>query len=219
MLCFHPSPFILLPINMTTLTMIDYGASNLRSAYKAFEFVGADVHVTSDPDEVLRATKLTLPGVGAFGSGMAALRDKGLITAVQEAVAKGTPLLGICVGMQFLFESSDELGQHNGLSLIPGQVTRFPVGNLKVPHIGWNQIQFQDEHPLLNNVPQNSHAYFVHSYHCIPTDDAHIIASSTYGLSFTAVVGYQNVFGIQFHPEKSQTTGLQILRNYLDVSW
>lgn len=197
--------------------MIDYGASNLRSAFKAFEFVGADVKVTSNPDDVMSATRLTLPGVGAFGSGMAAIRKRGLDTAVKSAAANGIPLLGICVGMQFLFDTSDEMGLHQGLGLMPGKVIRFPENGLKVPHIGWNQIHHKEAHPLLNHVPPASYAYFVHSYHCIPQEPDHTIATTDYGLSFTAVVGHKNVYGIQFHPEKSQTSGLQILRNFLDI--
>jgi glutamine amidotransferase len=202
---------------MTKLTMIDYGASNLRSAQKAFEFIGADVLVTSDPKDVLRATKLTLPGVGAFGSGMAAVRQRNLEPAIKEAVQNGMLMLGICVGMQFLFEDSNELGQYEGLGLIPGHVVRFPESELKVPHIGWNQIQHNGMHPLLRYVPQNSHAYFVHSYHCVPDDSADIIATTEYGRPFTAIVGRENVYGIQFHPEKSQTVGLQILKNFMDM--
>ncbi len=171
------------------LTMIDYGASNLRSAYKAFEAVGADVHVTSDPDEILAATRLTLPGVGAFGSGMAALRASKVDTAVKQAVKNGKPLLGICVGMQFLFDEGDEMGIHEGLGLIPGKVTRFPDNGLKVPHIGWNQIHFKNDHPLLANVPQNSYAYFVHSYHCVPKDSVDIVASTPYGDPFQPLLG------------------------------
>lgn len=201
----------------TKLTMIDYGASNLRSAYKAFEFVGANVHVTSDPDEVLQSTRLTLPGVGAFGSGMAAVRAHGLDVAVKTAVARGIPLLGICVGMQFLFDTGDEMGIHEGLGLIPGRVTRFPDNDLKVPHIGWNQIHHNGSHPLLRDVPTESYAYYVHSYHCIPANAEHTIATTIYGEPFTAIVGHENVYGIQFHPEKSQTSGLQILRNFLDL--
>lgn len=202
---------------MTQLTMIDYGASNLRSAQKAFEFVGADVLVTSDPADVRRATKLTLPGVGAFGSGMTAVRQRNLEPAIKEAVAAGVPLLGICVGMQFLFDDSTELGQHIGLGLIPGHVIRFPESGLKVPHIGWNQIVHDGAQPLLRHVPSGSHAYFVHSYHCVPDDVGATIATTAYGRPFTAIVGQDNVWGIQFHPEKSQTVGLQILKNYLDM--
>jgi len=200
-----------------TITMIDYGGSNLRSAQKAFEFIGADVHLTSNPEDVLKAGKLTLPGVGAFGSGMAAVRERNLEEAIHAAVVKGTPLLGICIGMQFLFDESDEMGIHKGLGLIPGRVTRFPASSLKVPHMGWNQLEFDEQHPLLAHVASGSHAYFVHSYHCIPRDNNDIVAHTDYGGPFTAIVRHGNVFGLQFHPEKSQQTGLQIIRNYVEL--
>ena len=200
-----------------TITMIDYGGSNLRSAQKAFEFIGADVRLTSDPEDVLKADKLTLPGVGAFGSGIAAVRERGLEEAIITAVAKGTSLLGICIGMQFLFDESNEMGSHKGLGLIPGRVTRFPANGLKVPHMGWNQLEFDAVHPLLTNVEPGSHTYFVHSYHCIPENSSDIIARTDYGGLFTAIVGRNNVYGLQFHPEKSQHTGLQIIRNYVEL--
>ncbi len=201
----------------STITMIDYGASNIRSAQKAFEAVGANVELTSDPETVLKGTKLVLPGVGAFGAGMNALRARGLDTAVCEAVAKGVPLLGICLGMQFLFDESDEMGQHEGLGLIPGRVTRFDLDDdqLKVPHMGWNQIEHDQSHPLLRDVPDGSHTYFVHSYFCIPSFEEDIVAVTRYGRPFTSIVSRENVHAIQFHPEKSQVRGLQLLSNYL----
>lgn len=231
--------------------MIDYGGSNLRSAQKAFEFMGAVVHVTSDPHEVVKASKLVLPGVGAFGAGMAAVRARGLETAGQEAAAKGTPFLGICVGMQFLFDTSDEMGQHTGLRLVPGRVTRFVEVNseqsavnseqlavnsqqstqletqnskletqnskLKIPHMGWNQLLHNGRSPLLHNVPNAAYTYFVHSYYCIPNDETNVIAWTEYGRSFASVVGKDNIFGLQFHPEKSQQVGLQIIKNFLEM--
>ncbi|MCP5096595.1 MAG: imidazole glycerol phosphate synthase subunit HisH [Chloroflexi bacterium] len=200
-----------------TITMIDYGGSNLQSAFKAFEYVGADVQLTSDPEDVINADKLTLPGVGAFGSGMAAVRERGLEEAMKTAVAKGTPLLGICIGMQFLFDESDEMGTHKGLGLIPGRVTRFPATGLKVPHMGWNQLEFDTPHPLLTDVEVGSHTYFVHSYYCTPTDKTNIIATADYGNHFSAIVHCNNVYGLQFHPEKSQHTGLQIIKNYIEL--
>lgn len=200
-----------------TVTMIDYGASNIRSAQKAFEFVGAEVRLTDDPEVITRAEKLVLPGVGAFGAGIAKLRDKNLPQAIQKAVGNGTPLLGICLGMQFLFEESDELGIHQGLGLLPGYVTRFNLANkdLKVPHIGWNQINHDEDHPLLTGVPCGAHTYFVHSYYCRPADDKSVIANTDYGRPFASIVGLGNVYGLQFHPEKSQKRGLQILKNYV----
>ena len=151
---------------------------------------------------------------------MAALRERDLDHAIQEAAARGIPLLGICVGMQFLFDESDEMGQHHGLGLIPGKVTRIAATApaLKVPHMGWNQIEYEAPHPLLERVPSGSHTYFVHSYYCVPDDAAHTIATTSYGRPFTSVIGRDRVYGIQFHPEKSQKRGLQLLRNYLQMT-
>lgn len=203
----------------TIITMIDYGASNIRSAQKAFETVGASVELTSDPDVVLRAEKLVLPGVGAFGAGMQELRERGLDTAVNKAVANGIPLLGICLGMQFLFEESEEMGRHEGLGLVPGHVTRFNLveEQLKVPHMGWNQIEHNESHPLLKGVPSGSHTYFVHSYYCVPANEEDIVAVTQYGGPFTSIVSRGNVHGIQFHPEKSQKRGLQLIKNYIEM--
>ena len=205
---------------MNDITMIDYGGSNLRSAQKALEAVGAPVQVTADPDVVRRADKLVLPGVGAFGTGIAALRARGLDAATLAAVEAGALLLGICLGMQFLFDDSDEMGRHAGLGLIPGRVTRFPAGlhaagrPLKVPHVGWNEIDHDGKHPLLAGVALGAHAYFVHSYYCAPGNDSDVLARADYGGPFAAVVGRGRVFGIQFHPEKSQRVGLRILSNF-----
>ncbi len=200
--------------------MIDYGASNIRSAQKAFEYVGAVVRLTADPDVVRRADRLVLPGVGAFGAGIDALRAKGLDTAICEAVNAGTPLLGICLGMQFLFEESDEMGVHRGLGLVPGHVTRFELMGygLKVPHMGWNQIDIVEDNPLVAGVPNGAHAYFVHSYYCVPGDTQDVVARTDYGRPFAAIIAHNSIFGIQFHPEKSQRRGLQILSNYLALT-
>lgn len=204
-----------------TITMIDYGGSNLRSAQKAFEFVGAAVEVTADADTVRRAGKLVLPGVGAFGAGMAAIRKRDLEPAIQEAVENGAPLLGICLGMQFLFDTSDEMGSHRGLGLIPGKVTRFPssltIHNLKIPHMGWNQIEPAWPSPLLAGIQAGDYAYFVHSYYCEPMAATAVLAWTDYGFPFASMVAQNNVFGIQFHPEKSQQVGLRILQNFVEA--
>ena len=202
------------------ITLIDYGGSNLRSVQKAFEFVGAPVQVTADAGVVRQAEKLVLPGVGAFGAGTAALRQRGLDTAVGEAAERGVLLLGICLGMQLLFDESNELGRYRGLGLIPGQVTRFVPrpSILKVPHMGWNQISHNGSKPLLRGVPSGAHAYFVHSYYCQPANPESIIADTDYGRLFASIVGRDNVYGIQFHPEKSQMVGLQILRNFVEMA-
>jgi glutamine amidotransferase len=196
------------------ITMIDYGGSNLRSVQKAFEAVGAMVAVTADPQTVAQAAKLVLPGVGAFGAGMAALRARGLDEAVSAAVARGAWLLGICLGMQFLFDESEEMGRHAGLGLLPGRVVRFPAGALKVPHVGWNEIEPRVAHPLLIGLPPGAHAYFVHSYLCVPARPDDVLATADYGGPFAAIVGRGRVCGLQFHPEKSQRVGLGILRNF-----
>ncbi len=199
------------------ITMIDYGGSNLRSVQKALEFVGAQVTVTDDPAGVARAEKLVLPGVGAFGAGMKALRERGLAEAVSAAAHHAIPLLGICLGMQFLFETSEEMGAHEGLGLVRGRVIRFSPNGLVVPHMGWNQIEPTREHPLLAGVAPGSYSYFVHSYYCVPTDAAATLATTDYGQPFTAIVAQDNIYGIQFHPEKSQQVGLQILRNFVGL--
>lgn len=202
------------------IIMIDYGAGNIRSVQKAFEHIGAKVTLTEEPDMVLSARKLVLPGVGAFGSGLTALRARHLDSAIIRAANQGTPLLGICLGMQFLFDQSDEMGLHDGLGLISGHVTRFNLADkgLKVPHMGWNQIESKRDHPLLNGVPDGSHAYFVHSYYCVADDDRDVITQTEFGHPFASCVARGNIFGIQFHPEKSQLRGLQILRNFVALS-
>lgn len=208
---------------MTTITMIDYGGSNLRSAQKAFEHVGATVATTADPDVARRAEKLVLPGVGAFGAGMDALRARGLDEAAAEAARRGVPLLGICLGMQFLFDASEEMGEHRGLGLLAGRVVRFPAATgangrlLKVPHMGWNEIDHAGRHPLLAGVAPGARAYFVHSYYCAPAGPDDVLATTDYGLPFCSIVGRDNVLGIQFHPEKSQQVGLRILRNFVTM--
>ena len=206
------------------VTMVDYGGSNMRSVQKAFEAVGVAIEVTSDPEVARRAVRLVLPGVGAFRPGMDALRSRGLDGAIVDDVAAGTPLLGICLGMQLLFAVSEEMGRHKGLGLLPGQVVAFvgrpPTANapgLKVPHMGWNRIRHEDQHPLLAGVPNGSYAYFVHSYYCAPANPQDILATTDYGVEFAAIVGRGRLYGIQFHPEKSQRIGLAILRNFAQM--
>lgn len=210
------------------ITMIDYGASNIRSAQKAFEFIGATVQLTSDPDVVRRADKLVLPGVGAFGSGMAGLRRHHLPEAIHEAVGRGIPFLGICVGMQLMFDEGHEMGVHQGLGLLAGKVVRFPeklsivnrqssIANLKIPHMGWNELEPVGENALLAGVQHGDYVYFVHSYYCEAAEETAVLAHTTYGFPFAAVVGQGNLFGLQFHPEKSQRVGLKILQNFLEM--
>lgn len=199
------------------LAVVDYGAGNLRSVLHALNYLGAEsIRVVHAPHELRGARKIILPGVGAFGAGMNKLREQGLIQPLRDAANSGIPFFGICIGMQFLFERSDEMGDHEGLGLLEGRVTRFPdLGNLKVPHMGWNTVQPVQESPMLNGIAPESYAYFVHSYHCIPERKSDVLLTTCYGIDFVAAVQRDNVYGVQFHPEKSQQTGLQLLRNFL----
>jgi len=185
--------------------------------------VGADVEITHDPEVVWGADKVVLPGVGAFGDCMEGLRRAELISPIHEVVERGTPFLGICVGMQVLFEVGEEMGQHSGLGLLPGRVVRFDFSEraserdnalLKIPHTGWNQIEPRSPCALLRDLPQGAWTYFNHAYHA-QTQAAHVLAVTDYGGPFASVVGRENVYGIQFHPEKSQQVGLRVLRNFV----
>jgi len=211
---------------MPVTAIIDYGSGNLRSAQKALERAAAeaglktDVAITSDADVVAKAARIVLPGVGAFGDCMVGLNAlDGMIDALNEAVLKrSTPFLGICVGMQLLATVGREHGDHEGLGWIPGKVIPLqPADNtMKIPHMGWNElIVTQPEHSCVTGTTTGDHAYFVHSYHFKPADEAAIIARTEYGGQITAAVGTANIFGTQFHPEKSQATGLRILSNFL----
>jgi glutamine amidotransferase len=198
------------------IALIDYGIGNLRSVQKALEHVGADVVLTEDPKVVLAADKVILPGVGAFGDGMAGLRSRGLDEAVCDVAAHGTPLLGICVGMQVMFEASEEMGVHRGLGLLRGRVKRFVASELKVPQTGWNQIEQVRESSLFRGLAPNAYAYFNHAFYCDACpDDA--LATTNYGANFASVVGRGRLYGIQFHPEKSQGVGLLMLKNFVEL--
>ena len=199
------------------IAIVDYGIGNLRSVEKALQRVGAEAGVTADPGVLDAAHGIVLPGVGAFGDGMAHLRARRLVDPVLRQVERGKPLLGICLGMQLLFEESDEMGLHRGLGLLPGRVVRFPEGELKVPHIGWNQLWRAKPGPemaLLEDIPHGAHAYFVHSYYAAPEEPGDVLARTDYGIEFAAVVGRGRIFGAQFHPEKSQDVGLRLLKNF-----
>ena len=195
------------------IAIIDYGMGNLRSVQKGFENVGFSAEVTSDPEKVRKAEKVVLPGVGAFGDAMANLRAANMLEVIQETVQAGKPFLGICLGLHLMFDSSEEFGFHEGLHIFRGHVRLLPPG-LKVPHMGWNQIEIQKEDPILKDIPDGSMFYFVHSYYVDPEDQKVTTTLTDYGIKFTSIASQDNIFGIQFHPEKSSTVGLRILKNF-----
>lgn len=197
------------------MALIDHGVGNLRSVQKALNTVGADVVLTDDPDHIQKAEKLVLPGVGAFADAMHGLEARNLKDPLLEAVQNKVPVLGICVGMQMLFEVSEEHGEHPGLGLLPGRVVRFPERGLTVPHTGWNQIQPTRENDLLANIPPESYAYFNHTYYCAADKEEDVLATTTYGEPYASIVQRGQIYGVQFHPEKSQHIGLQLLRNFV----
>jgi len=196
--------------------LVNAGTGNLRSVYKALDSLGAHVILTSDPRIVSLGDRVILPGVGAFGDFMAGLRTLDLEEAILNVVKAGKPLLGICVGMQALFDTGEEMGEHKGLGLMAGRVGRFPdTPGLKIPHTGWNQLWLQTRSPLWQNLEAGAYAYFNHSYYCMPDKPEDVIANTDYGIQFASAVQHNNLFGVQFHPEKSQSVGLQILANFL----
>jgi glutamine amidotransferase len=199
---------------MADVAIIDYGVGNLRSVEKAFAAAGHEAIVTSDEDELRQASRLVLPGVGAFAACMSALRDHGLVNLVREQVAVGKPLLGVCVGMQMLFEESEEFGTCEGLGFLEGRVRRFDDSELVVPQVGWNQIRQCKAHRLFTGIEDEAFCYFVHSYYCEPADDEVIVGETDYGVEYASVVAKGNVCGVQFHPEKSQAVGLKMLANF-----
>jgi glutamine amidotransferase len=198
------------------ITIIDYGMGNLRSVQKAIEAVGSSAEVTSDPDRVRRASKVVLPGVGAFADAMAELRRTGLADAFREAVIGGKPCLGVCLGLQLLFDVSLEDGEYAGLGLIPGRVVRFaPQPGLKVPHMGWNTLRIRQNCPLFAGLDGSPSVYFVHSYHAETDDRSLIAAEADYPEPFPAAVWRENLLACQFHPEKSQQVGLAMYANFV----
>ena len=201
---------------MKKVILIDAGTGNLRSVQKALESIGADVLRTDDPNKVLSAKQVVLPGVGAFGDFMSGLRARGLESVINEIAARGVPLLGICVGMQALFETGEELGEYAGLGLLRGRVGRFAESlSVKIPHTGWNQLTVRNNALLFDQIKDKAYVYFNHSYYCQPTNLSDVIATTDYGLQYACAVQHENIFGVQFHPEKSQAVGLQILRNFM----
>lgn len=200
------------------LAIIDYGMGNLRSVQKGFEKVGCQATVTNDPAVLAAADKVVLPGVGAFEDAMQELRRRELVEPICSAVASGKPFLGICLGLQLLFEVGFENGAHEGLGILPGKVVRFELpAEYKVPHMGWNQLSIRRPSPLLAGLKEGTYAYFVHSYYVVPRDSAVIATETSYGTPFTSMVWRDNLYATQFHPEKSQADGLQMLRNFAQL--
>ncbi len=195
------------------ITIIDYGMGNLRSVKKGFEKCGYSAVISHDPDEARKASGLVIPGVGAFGDAMTNLRTSGMDQVILEACHQHKPLLGLCLGQQLLFTTSEEWGITEGLGIFPGKVRRLPPGQI-IPHMGWNQVEVAKPTQLLKDVPDQSAFYFVHSYYVDPEDKEIIIGHTDYGIKFASIVGRDNIFGIQFHPEKSSVLGLRILRNF-----
>ncbi|MBI1992225.1 MAG: imidazole glycerol phosphate synthase subunit HisH [Candidatus Omnitrophica bacterium] len=208
------------------IVVIDYGMGNLRSVSKALESLGASVRISSEAEDVAAAQKLVLPGVGSFGAAMGELERRGLCGPIKTALASGTPYLGICLGLQLLFESSEESPGTKGLGILPGTVRHFAFPSpLKIPHMGWNQVtsvqraaySVQDGCPILKDILEGSFFYFVHSYYAEPADRSLIALEADYGVRFAAMVWCENLFATQFHPEKSQSVGLQLLRNFISL--
>ncbi len=206
------------------IAIIDYGMGNLRSVQKAFERVGSAAEVTADPKRLRNADKIVLPGVGAFRDCINNLEQGGFVEPILQVIAEGRPFLGICLGLQLLFSESEEFGLHKGLGVIPGRVVRFPEGmqeqgeKLPVPHMGWNQISLKAATPLFSGIQDNSNVYFVHSYYVKPDDQSVVAATCNYGLEFCAAIRKDNVMATQFHPEKSQAIGLQMLKNFAEMN-
>jgi len=197
------------------IAIIDYQMGNLRSVQKAFERVGHEATITSDPRDIERADKVVLPGVGAFRDAAEELKRRGMWPLLHSIIDAGKPFLGICLGLQLLFDVSYEDGEHEGLGVLSGKVVRFDLPNdFKVPHMGWNQIKGVSHTPIMEGIDDGTHFYFVHSYYVVPDDPSVISLESTYHRPFCAMVWRNNLFATQFHPEKSQKQGLQLLQNF-----
>jgi glutamine amidotransferase len=200
------------------IAIIDYQMGNLRSVQKAFERVGHAAAITADPRVLEQADHVVLPGVGAFADAIAEIRRRGLIEPIRTAIASGKPFLGICLGLQMLFDVGYEDGVHEGLGVIPGEVRRFDVpAEYKVPHMGWNHVKQRRPAPIFNGIADNAHFYFVHSYYVVPKDESVIAGEASYPEPFCAAIWRDNLFATQFHPEKSQAAGLQLLKNFAEL--
>lgn len=200
------------------IAVIDYDAGNIKSVQKALEFLGKQAVVTRDRKEILTAERVILPGVGNFGDAMAKLKDFGLVSVIEEVAKQGTPFLGICLGLQLLFEESEESPGVRGLGLLPGKIVRIPKETgLKIPQIGWNALKYPSKGRLFDKVPEGAYVYFVHSYYLQAQEKEIVKATAEYGVTVEASVEKDNIFACQFHPEKSSEAGLQILRNFMNV--
>jgi glutamine amidotransferase len=196
--------------------LIDAGTGNLHSVHNALLSLGFAIRITHRPEDLDQPARVILPGVGAFARFMDGLRSAGLEEPVKNAVKRGDPMLGICVGMQALFEVGEEMGQHPGLGLLPGNVVHFPpLGELKVPHTGWNQLIVEKESPVFKGIPSGSYAYFNHSYYCAASQKSDVLAQTEYGILFPSAVQCGSLYAVQFHPEKSQQVGLRLLENFM----
>jgi len=210
------------------IAIIDSGIANLRSVQKAFERIGADARIVDDPRGLAEASGIVLPGVGAFRDGIAKLEAGGFVEPLLRAIDGGKPILGICLGLHVLFSESEEFGRHKGLNVIDGRVVRFPdacasgpggeVARLKVPHMGWNRVRIERPAPIFEGIPDGAYFYFVHSYYVIPEDPGVVAGTTEYGHRFTSVLWRDNLFACQFHPEKSQRLGLQLLKNFASLA-
>ncbi len=200
------------------IAIVDYGMGNLKSVEKGFQKVGIDARVTNNPRDIDDASGIVLPGVGAFRDCIKNLRESSLITSIIGSIKKGKPYLGICLGLQILFSESEEFGLSKGLDLLKGRVIRFSFNDkdLKIPHMGWNNIKIRKRPPLLEGIDDNSFFYFVHSYYVVPDDDDIIATTTDYGIEFTSMIWKDNIFATQFHPEKSQSLGLKVLKTFGD---
>jgi glutamine amidotransferase len=204
------------------IVIVDYGMGNLRSVEKAAQFLGKTVTVSSKPGVIAQARKIIFPGVGHFGKAVGELRKRNIFDVLIERIKEGVPFLGICLGMQLLLESSEEAKGVKGLGVIAGQVKKFNLKNLIVPHMGWNQIKLQaglrrQKEKLFRGIEDNSFFYFAHSYYCRPCDKKVILTTTKYGITFASSLHNNNVWGVQFHPEKSQTIGLNVFKNFLEL--
>jgi len=201
------------------IAIIDYQMGNLRSVQKGFERVGHEATITSDPYTIAQANKIILPGVGAFADAINELKQRQLVEPIRDFVSSGKPFLGICLGLQLLFDRSLEDGEYEGLGIVPGEVRRFEVPReYKVPHMGWNHVNFKRRPPIFEGIDEDAHFYFVHSYYVAPTDSSVVAGEASYPEPFCAAIWRDNLYASQFHPEKSQSAGLRVLKNFAELS-